>query len=445
MMENTYPWRHLSIPDVLQLGNSIHWPSRCIRSRRNFFSFVSHLDDEILRCLKNKAIHLIDSRKQYEQRLQEEYELERLHRKHNQMEIQRNERVTKMETVPSTEDFLKDVGSETRKNIIKKFITATSTNRVCQQICCSCGGLFERFDMEKRNLQTLPNKELLKPNEPHAAHVFIEDMLLEKKGTIDEDHVVYGYFCYACWNDLNHLKLPKFSLANNTWIGDIPFKLLILTVPERILILIFYPAVHVYKLYPKLIQGKWFNMLNEKLRGNVSTYRLHPQRMVDALSGSMLPQKPEVLASLISVTMVGKKRCEESTLRGLLQVRRWRMLDAVVWLKQNNPFYYNISIDEDALNQFPEEGIPQSILANIKFIDEESSVNNINEEFIQDDDDTLPNLNNSDFEAEITTYDSFNEAPSDGYVDENNSDNNDGDDGNVVLNKRIFILLISLN
>ena len=43
------------------------------------------------------------------------------------------------------------------------------------------------------------------------------------------------------------------------------------------------------------------------------------------------------------------------------RVRRKRVLDAIVWLKANNPYYKDIVIDYKSLQQLPEDDIPSGL------------------------------------------------------------------------------------
>ena len=45
-------------------------------------------------------------------------------------------------------------------------------------------------------------------------------------------------------------------------------------------------------------------------------------------------------------------------------VRRQKVLDALLWLQRNNPFYKSIVIDHNILQQLPENGVPQEIFNN---------------------------------------------------------------------------------
>ena len=45
-------------------------------------------------------------------------------------------------------------------------------------------------------------------------------------------------------------------------------------------------------------------------------------------------------------------------------VRRQKVLDALLWLQRNNPFYKSTVIDHNILQQLPENGVPQEIFNN---------------------------------------------------------------------------------
>ena len=42
-------------------------------------------------------------------------------------------------------------------------------------------------------------------------------------------------------------------------------------------------------------------------------------------------------------------------------VRRRRVLEAILWLKTNNPFFKDIEIDCAIINSLPENGIPEEL------------------------------------------------------------------------------------
>ncbi|KAG9015584.1 hypothetical protein FRB94_000189 [Tulasnella sp. JGI-2019a] len=84
------------------------------------------------------------------------------------------------------------------------------------------------------------------------------------------------------------------------------------------------------------------------------------------VEGRMLPQKPDILASVITVTFIGKGRLPKKWLKSTFRVRRRHVQGALVWLKQNNPHYHNMEISDERLEAIPEDDVPEAILANVR-------------------------------------------------------------------------------
>ena len=136
-------------------------------------------------------------------------------------------------------------------------------------------------------------------------------------------------------------QLPKLALANDMWIGDIPFELAVLTMPERILITKHFPAAYIVKMFPKC---KGATSLNDGLQGNVSTYRLDIAEIADMVADNIMPRPIKILVSIIGVTIVGPKNIPERSLPGFFRVRRQQVKAGLTWLKANNPLYADIII-----------------------------------------------------------------------------------------------------
>ncbi|KAH9010256.1 hypothetical protein EDB85DRAFT_2232956, partial [Lactarius pseudohatsudake] len=175
--------------------------------------------------------------------------------------------------------------------------------------------------------------------------------------------ILFANVCQSCTSDLWCDKKPVLSLANEMWVGDVPLELQVLTLPERILVGHFFPAVYIIKLYPKKKGARsWAtNGLQSGLRGNVSSYRLNTQDVVHMTDGQLMPPSSSILAATIGVTFVGPKNLPQKTLPGFLRVNRTRVRDALFWLKQNNPIYEDIIICSDRLNALLADGILDEI------------------------------------------------------------------------------------
>lgn len=118
--------------------------------------------------------------------------------------------------------------------------------------------------MEVVEIDSVPHAERLIPRADvaHPAQVLTRGMLLERSGVIRDDggDATAVRICSPCMKALqkeNTVAPPKYSLANNLWVGDVPWELRRLTVPEQLLIAILYPRVFVFKMWPKKSEGTW--------------------------------------------------------------------------------------------------------------------------------------------------------------------------------------------
>ncbi|KAF7305862.1 ATP-dependent DNA helicase [Mycena chlorophos] len=183
---------------------------------------------------------------------------------------------------------------------------------------------------------------------------------------------------HSCANTaarISRLELaPPLSLANNMWIGSVPFVLEILTLPEKLLIALYFPAAYVVKLFPKRGRHTKWNeeTINSGMRGNVSTYRLNTKDIADMVTGNLMPRPIGILAAVVSVTFVGAKNLPLLLLPEMFDVRRQRVLDALTWLKANNDVYRHIEISRERLEALPEAGVPDSIRLNAHYAEDAS-------------------------------------------------------------------------
>ena len=82
------------------------------------------------------------------------------------------------------------------------------------------------------------------------------------------------------------------------------------------------------------------------------------------LDGNKLPRKPDHLANIVSVALVGPGPVSKDCLQSLFRVRRRALRRALKWLKKHNVKYYgDIDISEDNLEDYPENDIPIEVMA----------------------------------------------------------------------------------
>lgn len=280
-------------------------------------------------------------------------------------------------------EFLELPSDAVLKSCYRQFYEATSNAALEHTVCAVCARERGRLldGISDLSLDDIPSPTRLAPHRPHPDHTLFDGMLLEPEGVIRQGGRLIAHICRECLGDLKKPSMlpPRFSLANDLWIGSVPVELSSLTFPEQLLIAHLYPRVYVFKLFPKSGAGSAEGM-QRGMRGNVSTYELNVDDMVSMVKGQLMPRPPAILSSLIAITYIGIGRLPKSWIHSTFRVRRYHISRALNWLKVHNPKYYgNITISQHQLNQLPEDDVPDEILGvirqsnNMGSIDRESS------------------------------------------------------------------------
>ncbi|KAG1828765.1 hypothetical protein DFJ58DRAFT_737628 [Suillus subalutaceus] len=210
---------------------------------------------------------------------------------------------------PAYDSFLRDVDETVKQNCLSNFIDCTGNDQTHKVVCVICAGEFFTSETSLVNITDLPSQQLLVPIEQcrHSAQKTVSSMLLYTPSITNHDRLCKGYVCSSCMHNLRSNRIPSHALANGLWVGEIPAELSILSLPERILIGLYYPAAFVIKLYPQKKGAKnWdTSALNSGIRGNVSTYQLNTKDICSMIEGNLLPHHPEILAATIGVSIIG--------------------------------------------------------------------------------------------------------------------------------------------
>lgn len=171
--------------------------------------------------------------------------------------------------------------------------------------------------------------------------------------------------CHECWLAISKGKISKFSPANGMWIGDVPDQLKGLTIPEQKLIALYRHNSCIIKLH-----SPWHSPTTAQpaLKGNCITF---PQNLSNiAIS---LPLSPNELSALIKIIFIGSSMPSRHHLRKILTVRRQRVLDALIWLKENNVLYSHISLDKHVIAALPDDDVPESIWETLDHISDDKN------------------------------------------------------------------------
>jgi Domain of unknown function (DUF6570) len=358
----------LTVLEIVQALPEVNWVARVVGTRLKVMKVVSSLPNELQDRIQNIGRSKLI---QYEEELTHVWE-DREHSKKRRWDedeaYHESKRQKLWNSIEDGSTYLNPIDLNIQLDRLTKFIDKSSNKYIQQAVCCVCARRMEKVRTRYSTVKEIPHQVMLKPGKTNGQHHLTKGLLLHESAMVYNDEETHGQVCYECWDSLSKAVLPRLSLANNLWIGPVPFELSVLTLPEQVLISRFYPASYIIKLYPKTRGGSSWDekQLNCRLHGNVSTYRLDPSQVAHMASGLLLPSRPNILAAIISVTLVGPQNVKEKTLKGVLQVRRQRVLEALSWLKGHNPIYAAVEIDMEAINQLPVEGIPDSMMDNVK-------------------------------------------------------------------------------
>lgn len=297
---------------------------------------------------------------------------------------------------PSLNSFLRLPTPGQLKDCYRAFYNATSNKALASATCGICARNVNISEQKVTHfkINSLPNAHRLIPRNPHAAHTLFDGKLLEPRGVRNEGSDFLVTACKDCVSSLNKPKdvPPEYSLANNMWIGDIPWELQRLTFPEQLLVARIYPRVYVFKLFPKKYErGHDASTLQWGMRGNVSSYELNVDAISSMVHGNLMPHPPAVLASIISVTFIGLGELPRKWLHSTFRVRRHAVFEALTWLKTNNRKYYgDIDIDPERLGSLPDDDVPMEILGIVRQTEDIGLIDQESDSYVPADDSAEP-------------------------------------------------------
>lgn len=128
---------------------------------------------------------------------------------------------------------------------------------------------------------------------------------------------------------------------------------------------------YIVNLFPRKKGSRlWVpNSYHSALQGNVSTYPLNTDDVSKITHDGLMLPLANVLAAMVGVTFVGPKNILQRTLPGFLRMNWDRVRVALQWLKANNPFYQNITISLERLEELPVDDVPVQITLTTHHLD----------------------------------------------------------------------------
>ncbi|CAF3848636.1 unnamed protein product [Rotaria sp. Silwood1] len=184
------------------------------------------------------------------------------------------------------------------------------------------------------------------------------DVILYKSGLFQQNKVDMCVLCQKCHGALSKGSIPKFSAANNMWLGDIPAELQGLTIPEEKLISLYRHNSCIIKLHSPFHST---TTAQTALKGNCITFLQNVPNIINSL-----PLKLDDLCDTLKVIFIGARPPDRIHLKKVLTVRKKKIIQALQWLKKHNVLYQNVNINLENIAQLPEDDVPECIMSTLE-------------------------------------------------------------------------------
>ena len=212
-----------------------------------------------------------------------------------------------------------------------------------------------KFDIPQHDFDNETQIPIQLKNNMEHIYIELQGLLLCKDGISNHEKAIY--ICKTCFYSIKQNKLPKFSLANALWIGNVKNVLPNLTVEETLI-------AH-YRCRIVLIKLRYSSniiMGQSALKGNIISFSQNPEEAIKLIK--KLPISLETLSDAVAVHFVGTKHPPSNIIKSykLLYVCRFVVLLWLTWLQANHLGYKDICIDSNKINILPKNSIPKSIL-----------------------------------------------------------------------------------
>lgn len=240
-----------------------------------------------------------------------------------------------------------------------RVLTSSLMTRRLPCAVCAEGKTTEEFPSDLKLFSEIDLQTLRKPYpgtmpNPFQGNRILQEYILCPEGVIEcESNDPRLRICKKCLHALqSSKKIPQFALANDLLIGDIPKCLEELNLVEESCV-----GLRKGKCCIIHLNGD-SNVLKSPisqrgLRGHVIIY---PKKL--GCMANVLPPPMDDVVTPICVVFVGSSPpTKEWLLKSAkpLVIRREKVRNALVWLKENNPLYKDVCIDHELLDTYEHE------------------------------------------------------------------------------------------
>ncbi|KAE8250215.1 hypothetical protein A4X13_0g4891 [Tilletia indica] len=247
------------------------------------------------------------------------------------------------------------------------------------ETCAVCGRrTFSQdilFTVRHLTCQRLPavtlDLTILEVTDPHIlqrpAHHFeygdpsLTGLALHKDGVHVHDGLAELDICCDCHSALTSSppKLPPLALANDNIRGYLPAHLQDVTWLEERLCAKYLASAYIVRLYDLTAPGA----VEERprvMKGHACSFPLNT-----VSTATKLPWAVDGNAALLSCIVIGPRKPRTQDLRNVFKVRRNKVRDLLLYLREHCKGYPDFSFDEDALGSLPDDDVPELIMRHV--------------------------------------------------------------------------------
>ncbi|CAF4684330.1 unnamed protein product [Rotaria sp. Silwood2] len=276
-------------------------------------------------CLEKKkeqtqSTHTNELEEQRQIRLEQQKKRSQANRTQKKLEKQNNENISTGQKFTHS-NWPGPISRDLKETRLQQFLEQMSMSKLAEATCAVCNIRTPAKDAKKIPISKIPNIDLLKASE--ELKTLIKNST-ENTATLSDDNNTHT-------TSHTEKQIPKFSVANNMWLGDIPTVLQGLTIPEEKLISLYRHNSCIIKL-----QSPFHSTTTAQtaLKGNCITFLQNVPNIVNSL-----PLTLADLCDTLKVIFIGARPPDRLHLKKVLTVRKKRIIQALQWLKKYNMLY----------------------------------------------------------------------------------------------------------
>ncbi|KZV64784.1 hypothetical protein PENSPDRAFT_587810, partial [Peniophora sp. CONT] len=189
-------------------------------------------------------------------------------------------------------------------------------------------------------------------------HPVLNGLLLCRGGVIVDDSQASLRLCSQCHSSLRSGSMPQYALANGIYRGRLPDEFHSMTWVEEL-------ACSLYRTWNMVT--RLFCGLGDKPEDVERQPRVMSGNTCACENGildlaSILPRTPANMRDLISVSFIGSGELKSTYMMPVFHIRKPLVWSFLLWSKQNNPLYKDITLDSCILDQYPDYDLIPGLL-----------------------------------------------------------------------------------